>query len=182
MSRIGNSPITIPEGVTVDIGAEAVKVTGPKGELTTPLMNKNVKLEMKDGVVTVSRANEDKSTKAYHGLIRSLVNNMIIGVTEGYKKTLEVEGVGFKVNLAGKTLKMSLGFSHEVVFEAPEGIDLKVDGMTITVEGIDKQLVGQTAAQIREFKKPEPYKGKGIRYEDEYIIRKAGKTAGAGAE
>jgi len=111
-----------------------------------------------------------------------LINNTIIGVTEGYKKELIVEGVGFKVNLSGNTLKMSLGFSHEVVFEAPEDVKITVDGLNITVEGIDKQLVGQVAAQIRELKKPEPYKGKGIMYTDEYVIRKAGKTAGAVAE
>ncbi len=182
MSRIGNSPITIPEGVTVTIGATDVKVVGPKGELSTPLANPNVKVSEKDGIVTVARANEDKATKAYHGLIRSLINNMIIGVTEGYKKELKVEGVGFKVNLSGNTLKMSLGFSHEVEFTAPEGIELSVEELNITVSGIDKQLVGQSAAQIRELKKPEPYKGKGIMYVDEYVIRKAGKTAGAGAE
>lgn len=182
MSRIGTSPITIPEAVAVDIAGDKINVKGPKGELSTNVTNKNVKVEQKDGVITVSRKNEEKATKAYHGLVRSLINNMIIGVTEGYNKVLEVEGVGFKVALSGSKLKMSLGFSHEVEFEAPEGINLSVDGMTITVEGIDKQLVGQTAAQIREFKKPEPYKGKGIRYNDEYIIRKAGKTAGAGAE
>lgn len=182
MSRIGNSPITIPEGVTVVISKTDVTVKGPKGELTTLLANPNVKVSEKDGVITVTRSNEDKANKAYHGLIRSLINNMIIGVTEGYKKELKVEGVGFKVNLSGSTLKMSLGFSHEVTFTAPEGVKLSVEDLNITVEGIDKQLVGQSAAQIRELKKPEPYKGKGIMYVDEYVIRKAGKTAGAGAE
>jgi len=182
MSRIGNSPITIPEGVTVVISKLDVNVKGPKGELSTPLANPNVKVSEKDGVITVTRSNEDKANKAYHGLIRSLINNMIIGVTEGYKKVLKVEGVGFKVNLSGSTLKMSLGFSHEVTFTAPEGVQLSVEDLMITVEGIDKQLVGQSAAQIRELKKPEPYKGKGIMYVDEYVIRKAGKTAGAGAE
>lgn len=182
MSRIGYSPITIPEGVTITVSKEQVKVVGPKGELITPLANPNVQVSEKDGVVAVTRTNEEKATKAYHGLIRSLINNMIIGVTEGYKKQLKVEGVGFKVNLNGNTLKMSLGFSHEVTFTAPEGIQLSVEDLNITVEGIDKQLVGQCAAQIRELKKPEPYKGKGIMYVDEYVIRKAGKTAGAGAE
>ncbi len=182
MSRIGNSPITIPADVRVDISKSEVKVSGPKGELTTSLANPNVKVALKDGVISVSRSNEDKSTKAYHGLIRSLINNTIVGVTEGYKKELKVEGVGFKVKLSGNTLKMSLGFSHEVEFSAPEGVQLSVDGLNITVEGIDKQLVGQSAAQIRELKKPEPYKGKGIMYIDEYVIRKAGKTAGAGTE
>ncbi len=182
MSRIGNSPITIPEGVTVVISKTDVTVKGPNGELTTPLANSNVKVSENDGVITVTRSNEDKANKAYHGLIRSLINNMIFGVTEGYKKELKVEGVGFKVNLSGSTLKMSLGFSHEVTFTAPEGVQLSVEDLNITVEGIDKQLVGQSAAQIRELKKPEPYKGKGIMYVDEYVIRKAGKTAGAGAE
>lgn len=182
MSRIGNSPITIPSGVTVAISKTEVKVTGPKGELTTLLANPAVTVSEKDGVITVSRSNEEKATKSYHGLIRSLINNTIVGVTEGYKKELKVEGVGFKVNLSGNTLKMALGFSHEVTFTAPEGIQLSVEDLNITVEGIDKQLVGQSAAQIRELKKPEPYKGKGIMYIDEYVIRKAGKTAGAGAE
>lgn len=182
MSRIGYSPITIPEGVTVVVSKTEVKVTGPKGELTTPIANPNVSVSEKDGIISVARSNEEKSTKAYHGLIRSLINNTIVGVTEGYKKELKVEGVGFKVNLNGSTLKMSLGFSHEVTFVAPEGVQLSVEDLNITVEGIDKQLVGQCAAQIRELKKPEPYKGKGIMYVDEYVIRKAGKTAGAGAE
>lgn len=182
MSRIGNEPVKIPAGVTIDISKTEVKVTGPKGELITVLMNPNITVTQKDGVVTVARLDDEKANKAYHGLMRSLINNMIIGVTEGYKKELEVNGVGFKVNLNGQKLKMALGFSHDVEFEAPEGIKLTVDGLNITVEGIDKQLVGQTAAQIREFKKPEPYKGKGIKYADEYVIRKAGKTAGAGAE
>ncbi len=182
MSRIGNSPIAIPEGVKVTVGKSEVKVTGPKGELTTALANPNVSVNEKAGIVSVSRSNDEKATKAYHGLIRSLINNTIIGVTEGYKKELKVEGVGFKVKLSDNTLKMSLGFSHEVNFTAPEGVQLSVDGLNITVEGIDKQLVGQAAAQIRALKKPEPYKGKGIMYVDEYIIRKAGKTAGIGAE
>lgn len=182
MSRIGNLPIPVPAGVNIALTKDNVKVTGPKGELNTQLTNKYVSVKLDEDTIVVSRSNELKSTKSYHGLVRSLISNMITGVTEGFKKSLTVEGVGFKVNLNGNKLKMSLGFSHDVEFVAPDGITLTVDGMNITVEGIDKQLVGQTAAVIREFKKPEPYKGKGIRYDDEYIIRKAGKTAGAGAE
>jgi len=182
MSRIGNSPITIPSGVTVTISDKDVKVVGPKGELTTLLANKNVKVGQKDNVITVSRTNEDKSTKAYHGLMRSLINNMVVGVTEGYKKELEVNGVGYKINVSGQKLKLALGYSHDIEYQVPEGISIGNEDNIISVEGIDKQLVGQTAAQIRSFRKPEPYKGKGIKYVDEYIIRKAGKAAATAGE
>lgn len=182
MSRIGNAPIEIPAGVTVTTSASDVKVVGPKGELITELANKNVTVKQAESIITVSRSSEDKSVKAYHGLMRSLINNMIIGVTEGYKKQLEVNGVGYKINISGQKLKMALGYSHDIEFEAPEGVSISNDGNVITVEGINKQQVGQTAAQIRSFRKPEPYKGKGIKYVDEYIIRKAGKAAATAGE
>lgn len=182
MSRIGNSPIKVPSGVTVTVGAKDVKVAGPKGELTTVLANKDVIVKQENDIITVSRSSEDKAVKAYHGLMRSLISNMIIGVTEGYKKQLEVNGVGYKVNISGQKLKMALGYSHDIEFEAPEGVTITNEDNIITVEGTDKQQVGQTAAQIRSFRKPEPYKGKGIKYLDEYIIRKAGKAAATAGE
>lgn len=180
MSRIGNAPIEVPAGVTVDIKDQAVKVTGPKGSLELNLP-KGITVKLEDTTLKASRSNDEKANKAKHGLVRSLLNNMIEGTTEGYKKELEVNGVGFKVNLAGKTLKLALGYSHEIEYTAAEGIDLAVDGNVITVTGIDKQLVGQTAADIRALRKPEPYKGKGIQYVGEQILRKSGKSA-AGAE
>ncbi len=182
MSRIGNAPIQIPDGVTVTINPTDVKVTGPKGELSTALANKEVNVKQDERVITVSRSSEEKAVKAYHGLIRSLINNMVIGVTEGYKKQLEVNGVGYKININGQKLKMALGYSHDIEFEAPEGVAISNEDSIITIEGIDKQQVGQTAAQIRSFRKPEPYKGKGIKYVDEHIIRKAGKAAATAGE
>ena len=181
MSRIGKQPVTIPGGVTVDVSGQTVTVKGPKGELTQDV-SENVTIAVAENEVTVARKDDEKKSRADHGLYRSLVANMVQGASEGFTKVLEVEGVGFKVALAGKGLKMSLGFSHEVNYQAPEGVDLAVEENRITVSGASKQLVGQTAADIRALKKPEPYKGKGIRYQDEYIIRKAGKAAGGGGE
>lgn len=181
MSRIGNAPIELSNGVTVTVENKNVNVKGPKGELSIAKPN-GIDVKVDANIVTVSRQNEEKPIKALHGLTRSLINNMVIGVSKGYEKKLEVNGVGFKVQLSGKTLKMALGYSHDIEFTAPEGVDLAVEGNVITVSGIDKQQVGQTAAEIRALRKPEPYKGKGIKYVDEYIIRKAGKSvAGAGA-
>ena len=178
MSRIGNSPITVPAGVTIAVENSKVKVSGTKGNLELDIPE-GISVKLDDSTLVVSRNSEDKPIKAKHGLIRSLINNMIIGVSEGYSKTLEVNGVGFKVNLSGKTLKLSLGYSHEITYAAPDSVDVNVDGNKIIISGIDKQLVGQVAADIREFKKPEPYKGKGIKYDDEHIIRKAGKSQAA---
>ena len=181
MSRIGKQPVEIPGGVTVEVSGATVTVKGPKGELTQELSDR-VRVKVEDNNVIVERVDDEKYSRADHGLYRSLIANMVTGVNDGFTKTLEVEGVGFKVNMAGKGLKMALGFSHDVNYTPPEGVDLSVEDNTIKVSGVSKQLVGQTAADIRAFKKPEPYKGKGIRYEGEYIIRKAGKAAGGGGE
>ena len=176
MSRIGRLPVTIPAGVTVEI-KEKNHVTGkgPKGTLEKALpVEMEIKLE--DGTVVVSRPNDLKKMKSLHGLTRSLIQNMVTGVHEGYKKELEVNGVGYRAAKQGKKLVLNLGFSHPVEMEDPEGLESKVDGNKITVEGIDKQQVGQYAAEIRDKRRPEPYKGKGIKYVDEVIRRKVGKT------
>ncbi len=176
MSRIGRMPIAVPAGVTVDI-AENNKVTvkGPKGTLERVLpAEMNIKLE--DNQVIVTRPNDLKKMKSLHGLTRTLINNMVIGVSEGYTKVLEVNGVGYRAAKQGKKLVLSLGYSHPVELEDPEGLESTVDGNNITVKGIDKEKVGQYAAEIRDKRRPEPYKGKGIKYADEVIRRKVGKT------
>lgn len=175
MSRIGKLPVEIPAGVTITVDGNLITVTGPKGTLEQTQLQQ-VRVEVTDTQVLVSRLSDEKLAKAQHGLMRSLINNMVVGVTQGFEKQLEVNGVGFKVALQGNNLLMSLGFSHQVPFETPAGIELSVDKNVITVRGISKQQVGQVAADIRRLKKPEPYKGKGIKYVDEQIIRKAGKT------
>ena len=176
MSRIGRMPIAIPAGVTVDV-AENNKVTvkGPKGELTRVLPSE-MEIKVEGAEVLVSRPNDLKKMKSLHGLTRTLINNMVVGVTEGYVKKLEVNGVGYRAAKNGKTLSLTLGYSHPVELEDPEGIETVVEGQTITVKGIDKEKVGQHAAIIREKRAPEPYKGKGIKYADEVIRRKVGKT------
>lgn len=176
LSRIGKLPVTIPNGVDVNLGGTEITVKGHKGELKFNSFN-DLDIKVEDGRVMVGVKNDSRETKIHHGLVRNTIQNMVTGVSEGFKKELEIQGVGFRVALAGKALKMHLGFSHEVTFSVPEGIEVAVDGLKITVSGFDKQLVGQTAANIRKLKKPEPYKGKGIRYVDEYVIRKTGKTA-----
>ncbi len=175
LSRIGKLPIEIPSGVTITVDSGDVTVKGPKGELKQ-FITPAVTVKIEDGILTVSPNDESKIARSQHGLMRSLVNNMVVGVTTGFEKKLEVNGVGFRVNGGGQSLEMSLGFSHPVKYQAPEGINLTVNKMEITVSGIDKQRVGQVAAEIRALKKPEPYKGKGIKYADEVILRKAGKT------
>lgn len=175
MSRIGKLPVKIPSGVTITVDDSVITVVGPKGTLTELLLDR-VAVEIDGDTLTVTRKNEEKPSKAQHGLTRALISNMVTGVTKGFEKKLEVNGVGFRVNGGGNNLDMSLGFSHPVKYSAPEGVTLNVDKMNITVTGIDKQKVGQVAAEIRSLKKPEPYKGKGIKYSDEVIIRKAGKT------
>lgn len=175
LSRIGKLPIEIPSGVTITVDSGDVTVEGPKGKLVqfiTPAVN----VQVKDGVFTVEPKDESKEARSQHGLMRALVNNMVIGVTKGYEKRLEVKGVGFRVATSNNELTMSLGFSHEVKYKAPQGVTVTNDKMTIIVAGINKQQVGQVAAEIRAFKKPEPYKGKGIAYEGEQILRKAGKA------
>lgn len=175
MSRIGKLPIQVPSGVIITVDSDAIAVKGAKGELTVPHLS-DVTVTVNEGVATVTRNNEERIAKAQHGLQRALLNNAVIGVTKGFEKKLEVNGVGFRVSGGGQAIEMSLGFSHPVKYTAPAGITLTVEKMTITVSGISKQQVGQVAAEIRALKKPEPYKGKGIKYADEVVRRKAGKT------
>lgn len=177
MSRIGRLPIAIPNGVTVTVSPEnVVTVKGPKGEITKT-MHPNIDIAVEENSVIVTRKNDEKQNRSLHGLTRSLVNNMVVGVTEGYQKKLELVGVGYRAQLQGKKLVLNLGFSHPVEIEAKEGIEFQLDGANkITVKGIDKELVGAVAADIRSWRKPEPYKGKGIKYENEAIRRKEGKT------
>lgn len=175
MSRIGKLPIPIPNGVTITVDPDNIVVTGPKGTLTQFTMP-GISVDVNDQVLTVKRASDEKEHRSKHGLMRTLINNMIIGVTEGFSKKLEINGVGYRVNLEGNKLKMALGFSHDVIFQIPQEIQVSVEQNNITVSGINKQQVGQVAAEIRALKKPEPYKGKGIKYADERIIRKAGKS------
>ncbi|MEE3468090.1 MAG: 50S ribosomal protein L6 [Eubacterium sp.] len=177
MSRIGRMPIAVPAGVTVDIAENnQVTVKGPKGELSRKLASE-MKIEKDGEEIKVTRPNDLKKMKSLHGLTRTLINNMIIGVTEGYEKRLEVNGVGYRAAKQGKKLTLSLGYSHPVEMEDPEGVEVTVDGQNlIIVKGIDKEKVGQYAAEIREKRPPEPYKGKGIKYDYEVIRRKAGKT------
>ena len=175
MSRVGKLPIAVPSGVTITVDESNVTVTGPKGTLsqfTVP----GVSYKLEDGQFTVSRESDIALHRANHGLMRALINNMVIGVTKGFEKKLEINGVGYRANMEGKNIKLSLGYSHDITFEIPEGIQAKVEGNVITVSGISKQQVGQVAAEIRKLRKPEPYKGKGIKYEDERIIRKSGKS------
>lgn len=181
MSRIGSSPITIPSGVNVEITNSKVMVTGPLGELNMEYLPK-VKVEQEDNQIIVKRKNEDKFSKSLHGLTRSLINNMVIGVEKGWEKKLELVGVGYRATAMGEKLSLAVGYSHPVEIEMPIGIKFIVtDNTKITISGIDKIKVGQIAAKIRDVRPPEPYKGKGIRYAGEYIRRKAGKAGKVGA-
>ena len=175
MSRIGKQPIAIPTGVTITVGDKDITVAGPKGSLIVPLQS-NVNVAVEDNQIVVTRIDDEPKSRAWHGLQRALLNNAVQGVTKGFEKKLEINGVGFRLSGGPKEIEMALGFSHPVKYAAPEGVELKTDKMTITVSGIDKQKVGQVAAEIRALKKPEPYKGKGIKYADEVILRKAGKA------
>ncbi len=181
MSRIGNKVINIPEKVSLTIEGSTVKVKGPKGELEQTLQE-GIEVSQNDGVITVSRATEQKRHKALHGLYRSLIDNMLVGVSEGFKIQLELVGVGYKAAVQGNTLDMSLGYSHNIVFDVPKEISISAETQKgknpiVTLEGYDKQLIGQVSAKIRSLRKIEPYKGKGIRFVGEQIRRKAGKTA-----
>lgn len=177
MSRIGNRKIVVPTGVTVSVENDKVTVTGPKGELSLDLV-KNITVTVEENTLTVARANDDKTTKSMHGTTNSNIKNLIEGVTEGFKKDLEIMGVGYRFNVKGKTLVISAGYSHPVELEVPAGLTVElVSNTEISVKGIDKILVGEFAANIRKVRKPEPYKGKGIRYKDEYVRRKEGKKA-----
>jgi len=176
MSRIGKTPVTLPSGVEVKVDGRVVDVKGPKGSLSYTA-NEGISVSVDDGVVTVNRADDERSTRALHGLTRSLISNMVVGVSEGYSKELTAVGVGYRAALKGKQLELQVGFSHPVNIDAPEGITFEVPEPTkIIVIGIDKQMVGQVAANIRAVRPPEPYKGKGIRYVDEHVRRKAGKA------
>lgn len=175
MSRIGKLPIEVPSGVTITVGSDEITVEGAKGKLVVPHLS-DVTVTLEDGKAIVTRKNDEKIAKSQHGLQRALLNNAVEGVTKGFEKKLEVNGVGFRVSGGGQSIEMALGFSHPVKYEAPAGVQLTVNKMEITVTGIDKQQVGQVAAEIRALKKPEPYKGKGIKYADEVILRKAGKA------
>ena len=176
MSRIGKNPVPVPSGVTVDIDGQTVTVKGPKGSLTH-VVAEPITVEQTDGVIEVKRPNDERRSKSLHGLSRTLIANMVTGVTEGYSKTLEISGTGYRVVPKGQGLEFSLGFSHPVQVDAPEGISFQVEGPTkFTVSGTDKQLVGEVAANIRKLRKPDPYKAKGIRYAGEHIRRKVGKA------
>ena len=175
MSRIGKLPIKVPDGVTITVDSDIVSVKGPKGELTVPHLS-DVTAAVESNQIIITRKDDQKIAKAQHGLQRALLNNAVVGVTKGYEKKLEVNGVGYRVSGGGQEVEMALGFSHPVKYKVKNNVQLKVDKMTITVSGIDKQAVGQAAAEIRKIKKPEPYKGKGIRYIDEAVRRKAGKA------
>ncbi|MFH7320256.1 50S ribosomal protein L6 [Desulfurivibrio sp. D14AmB] len=175
MSRIGNQPIDVPGAVKVDIKGSQVSVTGPKGKLNREI-RPEIALEQTDGRIQVKARDNSQRTRAFTGLTRTLINNMVIGVEKGFQKKLLVEGVGYRVEAKGNTLNLSVGYSNVVSFALPDGVSAAVEKNAVTLESIDKELLGQTAARIREVRKPEPYKGKGIRYENEYIARKAGKT------
>ncbi|MEM6997451.1 MAG: 50S ribosomal protein L6 [Patescibacteria group bacterium] len=181
MSRVGKQPIQIPSGVTITATDDNISVTGPKGTLEQFGLE-GIKVSQEGEEVHVSRTSDVKEHRSRHGLMRTLIANMVQGVTEGFEKKLELNGVGFRVNVSGKTLTLTVGFSHDIEYKIPEDVDVSIeDNNIIVVTGINKQRVGQIAAEIRSFKKPEPYKGKGIKYIDEHIIRKAGKSGGEGA-
>ena len=175
MSRIGKRPIAIPGGVTANIADGQLAVKGPKGQLSMPLAD-DVTYAVEDGQISVQPANATKRARSFWGMQRTLVQNLVTGVTEGFTKVLEINGVGYRANAQGKTLKLQLGYSHDVDYAVPEGIEIKTpDNTTVEISGIDKQKVGQVAAEIRRWRKPEPYKGKGIKYRGEFIFRKEGK-------
>lgn len=176
MSRIGKKPIVVPSGVTVSVDGSTIKVKGPKGELTR-VIRSEIAVEQKDGELLLTRPNDSKENRAYHGLTRALINNMVEGVTGGFKKTLEIIGVGYRAEKKGEELVLTVGYSHQVKYPQPAGITLTAQTPTVVIiEGIDKQKVGQVAAELRAVRPPEPYKGKGIRYQGEQVRRKAGKA------
>ena len=175
MSRVGKLPIAIPSGVTITLDPSTITVAGSKGELKTPQLD-GIVVKQEANQILVSRVDDEPKTRAKHGLIRALINNMVTGVTQGFTKKLELNGVGYRVAMQGVDLKLNLGFSHDVIFKIPLGVTVTTEQNTMTVTGIDKQQVGQVAAEIRALKKPEPYKGKGIKYEGERILRKSGKS------
>ena len=175
MSRIGKKPVALPDGVTAELQGSELSVKGPKGTLSMTVSD-DVDCKVEDGEIQIEPANDTRRARSYWGMQRTLAANLVEGVTEGYSKTLEISGVGYRAQVQGKTLKLQLGFSHDVDYDIPEGIDIKTpDQTTVEISGIDKQQVGQVAAEIRKWRKPEPYKGKGIKYSGEYVFRKEGK-------
>jgi len=179
MSRVGRLPVTIPDGVSVEVSADAIAVKGPKGAASVPVPAK-VAVEQKDGALVVSREGEERQERALHGLTRKLLENAVVGVSAGFSRTLEISGVGYRADLKGDVIHFNLGYSHPILFQLPEGVTAKIDKqVTVTIEGPDRQVLGEAAAQIRKLRPPEPYKGKGIKYAEETIRRKSGKAAGA---
>ena len=179
MSRIGKQPIELPKGVEVKLGEDMVEVKGPKGTLQTPICSL-LNYDLADGHLTITRKDDTRESNAQHGLRRTLIANCVEGVSKGFSKTLEVIGVGFKVAVKGNIIDLSVGYSHPVLLELPKGLEAKAEGTKLTISGIDKELVGEFAARVRRVREPEPYKGKGIKYENEIIRRKAGKSGGKG--
>ena len=175
MSRVGKLPIAIPSGVTITVDPSTITVAGSKGTLSTPQLD-GIIVKQEGSEIIVSRANDEPKVRAKHGLMRALINNMVSGVTQGFTKKLELNGVGYRVAMQGTNLKLNIGFSHDVIYKVPQGVTVTTEQNNMTVTGIDKQQVGQVAAEIRSLKKPEPYKGKGIKYEGERILRKSGKS------
>jgi len=178
MSRVGKMIISIPQGVELKMAGRTVSAKGPKGELSCDLLP-GIELEVEDGTARVRQTSEERTAGAMHGLSRALVNNLVVGVSQGFSRSLEIHGTGYRAQVQGNKLVLTLGFSHPIEHELPQGISAQVDGNKITVSGIDKALVGQVAADVRRYRPPEPYKGKGVRYEGEHVRRKAGKSAGA---
>lgn len=181
MSRLAKRPVPLTEAVTVTVGQNEVTAKGPKGELSLHLPTERVKIGVADGQATIEPRTESVEDKAASGLARSLVSNLVVGVTDGFTKDLEFSGVGYRAEVSGKTLKLALGYSHPVTFQIPEGLDVKIQKQTISISGIDRHAIGQFAANVRASRPPEPYKGKGIRYADEHVRRKAGKAGKAQA-
>lgn len=178
MSRIGKNPVIIPDGVKVNLLGQLVKVTGPKGSLEFNV-HKDMKLSENDGSIIVERPSDEREHRALHGTTRQMINNMVVGVSEGYSKELVIIGIGYQAQVKGNRLQLQLGYSHDIYFDMPEGITVTANQTEVKVDGTDKQLVGAVAAKIRSFRKPEPYKGKGVRYKGEYVRSKQGKTVGA---
>ena len=177
MSRIGKNPIIIPDNVEIKLEDKLINISGPKG-IQAWSIHAKIKAELKDNTVIIDRLDDTSFSKSLHGTTRQIVNNMVIGVSEGFEKELEIVGVGYQANLEGKRLRLQIGYSHDIYFDLPDGISITADRTTIKINGIDKQLVGSVASKIRSFRKPEPYKGKGIRYKNEHIKIKQGKTVG----
>ncbi len=177
MSRIGKNPIAIPEGVKIELNDNLLKVVGAKGQHSWSI-HRNIKAEIKDNTILIDRIDDTSHSKSLHGTTRQIVNNMVVGVSVGFEKELEIVGVGYQASLEGNRLRLQIGYSHDIYFDLPDGINVTADRTVIKINGIDKQLVGSVASKIRSFRKPEPYKGKGIRYKNEYIRIKQGKTVG----